>query len=115
MLTSHQIIALLAHGSSLTAQTNFISVLARLLQVKISILLKKQWVIKVKISPRMVQNSFHHEFLKKEGNNVHLTFKPFYDEFFVFFSKICECKQRKCLMIEQFLSFLELMQINLIF
>ena len=44
MLTSHQIIGLLAHGSSLTAQTNFISVLARLLQVKIlkiSILLKK--------------------------------------------------------------------------
>ena len=90
MLTSHQIIGLLAHGSSLTAQTNFISVLARLLQVKIlkiSILLKKQWVIKVKISPRMVQNSFHHELLKKEGNNVHLTFKPFYDDFLYFSQK----------------------------
>lgn len=90
MLTSHQIIALLAHGSSLTAQTHFISVMARLLQVKILkilILLEKQWAIKVKISPRILQNSFHHELLEKEGNNVHLTFKPFYDDFLYFSQK----------------------------
>lgn len=88
MLTIQQIIALLAHGSSLTAQTRFISVMARLLLVKILkilILLKKQWVIKVKISPRMLQNSFHHELLKKDRKNVHLTFKPFYDDFLYFF------------------------------